>query len=179
MVEGKCSREILACRCEINSKCPKLRKVWICWEKPTVPAWPTFTAQEPQPAAGNTPGAHRAPLSHHPARKAEPRLVGFSHIWSMTKFHFTTQVLSAQASHRYWIREFWATSAPAPSLTVPPQNSQQLLASQRFLNVPEHVSPKHPWPSYRLVLFQFGCRNCLEPLKWIKLCIHCILGLWH
>lgn len=131
-MEGKCSGEILACRCEINHcKCPKLREVWLCWEKPT---WPT-------PTALGIPQDSRAALSHCPTRKMEPQLVGFSHIWS--KLHVTTQVLSAQASHWHWIREFWATSAPS-SLSIPPQSSQQLSASQCFLNIPEHVSSKYP-----------------------------------
>lgn len=56
----------------------------------------------------------------------------------------------------------------------------KLSASQRSLHVPEHASPRQTWTTlHRLVLFQFGCRNCLEPLKRIQLCIHCISGLRH
>lgn len=185
MVEGKCSGEILARRCEMNhSKCTKLREVWICWEKPTVTAWPTSPAQEAPAAAaaaaGNTQDP-QSPPSHTPhGGRWSQGWLGFP---SCDPWQSSISPLGS-SQHKQVTDTGSRNSEPHLHQPLFPLNSSpkqaKLSASQRSLHVPEHASPRQPWTTlHRLVLFQLGCRNCLEPLKRIQLCIHCISGLWH
>lgn len=179
MVEGKCSREILACRCEINhSKSPKLRETWMCWEKPTVTAWPTSPAQEARAAAaGNSPGLTEHPLPT--AHKEGGATVGWvlPHLINdKVPFHHSApRSTSESLTLDQGILSHICTSPF--SLSIPPPNSQSCW-HPNAASTPQNTSPLNTHePPYRLVLFQFGCRNCLEPLKLIQLCIHCISGL--
>lgn len=185
MVEGKCSGEILARRREMNhSKCTKLREVWICWEKPTVTAWPTSPAQEAPAAAaaaaaGNTQDPQSPPSTPHKEEDGARAGWVFPHaIHGKVPFHHSGPLSTSKSlTLDQGILSHICTSPF--SLNSSPKQAK-LSASQRSLHVPEHASPRQPWTTlHRLVLFQFGCRNCLEPLKRIQLCIHCISGLWH